>query len=69
MAIRGVSIEQAGIPPDTWDETEVPPPQEVLLRAYLPVDEQLEATKSELETALGHMRLMYPMPQPVVSSA
>ncbi len=62
---QGLSIEQAGIPPDTWDETEVPPPQEVLLRAYLPVDEQLEATKSELETALGHMRLMYPMPQPV----
>ena len=32
---QGVSIEQTGIPPDTWDESEVPPPQQVMLRAYL----------------------------------
>ena len=61
---QGVSIEQAGIPPDTWDESEIPPPRTLLLRAYLPDDEQLENKKSELESALGHMRLMYPMPQP-----
>lgn len=61
---QGVSIEQAGIAPDTWDEGEIPPPQRVTLRAYIPDDERLELTKSQLETALGHMRLMYPMPQP-----
>jgi len=61
---QGVSIEQAGIPPDTWDESEVPPAQALLLRAYIADDEQLENTKAELETALGHMRLIYPMPQP-----
>lgn len=61
---QGVSIEQAGIPPDTWDESEVPPPQQLTLRAYLPDDDQLEATKTKLEAALGHMRLMYPMPRP-----
>ena len=61
---QGVSIEQLGIPPDTWDESEVPPPQALLLRAYIPDDEQLEDKKSALESALGHMRLMYPMPQP-----
>lgn len=61
---QGVSIEQAGIPPDTWDESEVPPPQTLLLRAYIPDDERLEDTKTALEAALGHMRLMYPMPQP-----
>ena len=61
---QGVSIEQAGIPPDTWDESEVPPPQQLMLRAYIPDDDRQEATKQELETALGHMRLMYPMPQP-----
>ena len=61
---QGVSIEQAGIPPDTWDESEVPPPQQLMLRAYLPDDDRQEATKQELEAALGHMRLMYPMPQP-----
>ncbi len=62
---QGVSIEQTGIPPDTWDESEIPPPQQVMLRAYIPDDEGIETTKAELEAALGHMRLMYPMPQPV----
>ncbi|MCY3796292.1 MAG: 50S ribosomal protein L11 methyltransferase [Chloroflexi bacterium] len=61
---QGVSIEQVGIPPDAWDETEVPPPQQLMLRAYFPHDDQLETTKQELEAALGYMRLMYPMPSP-----
>ena len=61
---QGVSIEQVGIPPDAWDETEVPPPAQLMLRAYLPHDDQLDSTKRELEAALGHMRLMYPMPRP-----
>lgn len=61
---QGVSIERTGIPPDTWDESEIPPPQMVTLRAYFPDDDRIEATKTELEAALGHMRLMYPMPQP-----
>ena len=61
---QGVSIEQTDIPPDTWDESEIPPPQQVMLRAYFPDDDRIETTKAELEAALGHMRLMYPMPQP-----
>jgi ribosomal protein L11 methyltransferase len=61
---QGVSLEQDGIPPDVWDESEVPPPQNLTIRAYFPVDERLEATKNQLEAALGHMRLMYPMPTP-----
>ncbi len=61
---QGVSLEQDGIPPDSWDESEVPPAQHMVLRAYLPVDEQLQTKKRELEAALGHMGLMYPMPTP-----
>ncbi len=61
---QGVAIEQDGIPPDTWDETEVPPAKDLLLRAYFPADTTLDDKKNELETALGHMRLMYPMPTP-----
>ena len=61
---QGVSLEQDGIPPDTWDESEVPPPQNLILRAYFPDDNQLEDKKSQLQTALAHMRLMYPMPEP-----
>ena len=62
---QGVSLEQDGIPPDTWDEDRVPPPQSLTLRAYFPDDDMLAATQLQLETALGHMRLMYPMPTPV----
>ena len=62
---QGVSIEQMGIPADAWDETEVPPPRQLMLRAYFPDDDQLETKKQKLEAALGHMRLMYPMPSPV----
>ena len=62
---QGVSLEQDGIPPDIWDEDQVPPPQSLTLRAYFPNDDELEATQAQLETALGHMRLMYPMPTPV----
>lgn len=62
---QGVSLEQDGIPPDTWDESQVPPAQSLTLRAYFPADDALEATKVALDTALGHMRLMYPMPTPV----
>ena len=65
---QGVALEQDGIPPDTWDEDQVPPPQSLTLRAYLPADDRLEAKKAQLETALGRMRLMYPMPTPVYRS-
>ncbi|MDE2853909.1 MAG: 50S ribosomal protein L11 methyltransferase [Chloroflexota bacterium] len=61
---QGVSLEQTGIAPDKWDESEVPPGRRFRLRAYFPADERAESTKKELETALGRMRLMYPMPQP-----
>ena len=61
---QGLSIEQCGIPPDTWDETELPPASELLLRAYLPADAALHDKQRQLESALGHMRMMYPMPMP-----
>ena len=61
---QGVSLEQVGIPPDTWDETDIPPAEDLILRVYFPDDETLEEKKRQLESALGHMRLMYPMPTP-----
>jgi len=62
---QGVSIEPEGIEPDRWDEGELPPPQRLTLRAYIPDDDQAEAAKLHLETALGHLQLLYPMPTPV----
>lgn len=62
---QGVSLEQADIAPDTWDEADLPPAQTLILRAYFPDDDRADATKTQLKTALGHMRLLYPMPEPV----
>ncbi len=65
---QGLSLEQDGIQPDTWDEDEVPPAENLILRAYLPDDDNFPDKRRELETALGRMRLMYPMPKPCYSS-
>jgi ribosomal protein L11 methyltransferase len=64
---QGVSVEQEGIMPDSWDEGEVPPAEHLIVRAYIAEDEHIENTKSQLETALGHMNMLYPMPEPVYS--
>src|SRR5690606_35586164 len=62
---QGVAIEQEGIPPDKLDEDQLPPPEYLTIRAYFPSDERMEDTKLELESALGYMGMMYPMPTPV----
>lgn len=61
---QGVSIEQDGIMPEAWDEGDVPPAEHLIVRAYIPDDERVPGAKKELETALSHMSLMYPMPTP-----
>lgn len=64
---QGVSVEQDGIQADKWDDDEIPPVQSLTIRAYFPMDDEVEDKKARLETALGHMNMMYPMPQPVYS--
>ena len=61
---QGVSLEQADIAPDTWDEADLPPAQNLILRAYFPDDARAGNTKTQLQAALGHMRQLYPMPEP-----
>lgn len=61
---QGVSIEQDGIMPEAWDEDNVPPAERLTVRAYIRADETADDAKRQLETALGHMSMMYPMPQP-----
>jgi ribosomal protein L11 methyltransferase len=62
---QGVSIEQEGIMPEAWDDGDVPPITKLTVRAYFPADEQADDAKKRLETALGHMNMMLPMPTPV----
>jgi ribosomal protein L11 methyltransferase len=61
---QGVSIEVEGIPPDTLDDGEAPPPGPLTLRAYLPDDERAPEAIRQLTDALGYMNMMYPMPAP-----
>ncbi|MCL4250900.1 MAG: 50S ribosomal protein L11 methyltransferase [Anaerolineae bacterium] len=61
---QGVAIEQEGIMPEMYDDGSPPPAERLTLRAYIPMNDQAEDTKARLESALGHMSLMYPMPVP-----
>lgn len=61
---QGVSIEVEGIPPDTLDDGEAPPPGPLALRAYLPEDGRAPEAIRQLTDALGYMNMMYPMPAP-----
>lgn len=51
--------------PDAWSEDEVPPAKNLIVKVYIPDDANAEAAKQQIEVALGHMSLMYPMPKPV----
>jgi ribosomal protein L11 methyltransferase len=55
---QGVAIEQVGFYIETWED-EVPPPDRLAVRAYLPEDEQAEAAKAQLEEALYQLNRLY----------
>src|SRR5512139_2950106 len=60
---QGVAIEQAGFFIETWED-EIPRPTNLIVRAYLPDDERADAAKQQIEAALGHLGMLYPMPTP-----
>ncbi|MEO8398002.1 MAG: 50S ribosomal protein L11 methyltransferase [Chloroflexota bacterium] len=62
---QGVAVEHEGIPPDKLDEDQLPPPTSLAVKAYVPEDERTEEIKLQLESALGYMNMMYPMPTPI----
>ncbi|HVO41569.1 MAG TPA: 50S ribosomal protein L11 methyltransferase [Aggregatilineales bacterium] len=63
---QGVAIEQGGFNLETWED-EVPKADQMVIRAYFPDDDRAEATKRQLEDALGYLNMMYPMPTPEYS--
>jgi len=64
---QGVSVEQMGIMPDTWDEDEVPPADYLIVRGYFINDQHSDTTKEQISRNLGYLNMMYPIPQPVFS--
>jgi ribosomal protein L11 methyltransferase len=55
---QGVAIEQVGFYIETWED-EVPPPERLAVRAYLPDDERAESVKAQLEAALYQLHRLY----------
>ncbi len=61
---QGVVVEQNGIPPDAWDDGAARAPESLTLRAWFPQNDDSDTRRVEIETALGHMSLMLPLPRP-----
>lgn len=55
---QGVSVEHVGIMPDRFDDGEVPPPDELVVRAYVPDDDDAPAARHQIEAALAPLNLM-----------
>lgn len=58
---QGIAIEQLGILPDKWDEQDLPPAQQHVIRAYLPDDERLAPVKQQLEQHLSRFAVEMPV--------
>ncbi|MCY3905860.1 MAG: 50S ribosomal protein L11 methyltransferase [Anaerolineaceae bacterium] len=61
---QGVVIEQNGIPPDAWDEGAAEAPDSLTLRAWFPHNDDSPTRCRDVETALGHMSMILPLPRP-----
>lgn len=63
FAPEGVAIEATRLE-HSLDTDEARPVGDMLVRAYLPADEGLEARRAELEQALWHLGQLLPLPAP-----
>jgi ribosomal protein L11 methyltransferase len=52
---QGVAIEQLGIDGDAWEDDLVYLPARVIVRAYIPDDDQAAGLKARLEKGLGYL--------------
>ncbi len=57
---QGISIEHLGIMPEMYDDGAVPPPDVLIVRAYLPADDRTPAALQSLESALHAQRFPAP---------
>ncbi len=61
---QGVVIEHTGFPAEVWPD-EIPPADRLIVRAYFPADERVEAARQKLREAFYYMSKLYPIPEPV----
>lgn len=60
---QGVAIEQAGFAMATWED-EIPKPEQLIVKAYLPADENAPDHQRQLREALRYMNALLPIPDP-----
>jgi ribosomal protein L11 methyltransferase len=60
---QGVALEQAGFFIDTWED-EVPPPERIIVKAYMPADASAPDKQQQLRDALHYMNALIDVPQP-----
>lgn len=61
---QGISIEQVGVEAGNYDDGEVPPAEQLIVRGYLSQDSELEEKRYQIERSLGYLNMMLPMPKP-----
>lgn len=64
---QGVAIEQAGFLIETWED-EVPPPDKLIVKAYMPADAQAPDKQQQLREALRYMNALLDIPEPTFSN-
>lgn len=60
---QGVVIEQAGFEFDHW-EYELPKPDKLIVKAYLPINASTPDAQQQLREALRYLNMIWPMPEP-----
>ena len=60
---QGVALEQVGFRLEVWED-EVPPPEKIIVKAYMPADENAPDKQQQLRDALRYMRAMIDLPEP-----
>jgi ribosomal protein L11 methyltransferase len=61
---QGVSIEQADFEQDTYDDSDPPPIETLIIRGYFPNDAEAEEKRLQIERSIAYMNMMLPMSKP-----
>lgn len=64
---QGIAIEQAGFFIETWED-EIPTPERLIVRAYMPADENAVDKQQQLKDALRYMSAIINIPEPTFNT-
>lgn len=64
---QGIAIEQAGFFIETWED-EIPIPERLIVKAYMPADEHALDKQQQIQDALRYMNALIAIPAPTFKS-